>query len=271
MQKKLGFIGAGNMAAAIIGGTAKAKIVSGSDIIISDTDRNRVGLIAEKYNIQTAASNKALAKQADILFLSVKPQVYSTVISEIREHVKQDALVIILAAGLGIKAVAEMFKRSDLKFVKTMPNTPALVNCAITAVCAAENVSPQDMENVLEIFNSIGKTEILPESQFDIFTALAGSSPAYVYMFVEAMAAAGVKHGLSRKQAIEISAYAVLGTAKMLIETDEHPAVLRDAVCSPGGTTIEAVCELEKQGFRQAVISAVNVCTEKYNRMGQKD
>jgi pyrroline-5-carboxylate reductase len=265
----IGFIGAGNMAAAIIGGVIKAGIFTGNDILISDTDANRREQFTEKYNSQIAASNTELAKQADIIFLSIKPQIYGTVISEIKSHVKQDALVIILAAGLGIKNVAEIFGR-DLKFVKTMPNTPALVNCGMTAICASENVTSQDMEKILEIFNSIGKTEILPENQFDIFTALAGSSPAYLYMFIDAMADAGVKHGLSRKQAIEISAQAVLGAAKMVLETGEHPAVLKDAVCSPAGTTIQAVCELEKQGFRQAVISAIGACANRYNEMAKK-
>jgi len=267
MTQKIGFIGTGNLATAIIGGIVKAELVSGENIFASDADKNRAEEIAKKYDVQVVASNKDVARKADILFLSVKPQIYATVIKEIKSHVKQNALVIILAAGLGIEKVAEMFSSPGLKFVKTMPNTPALVNCGMTAICAAKNVTPEEMKNVLAIFNSVGKTEIIPEHQFDVFTALASSSPAYVFMFIEAMADAGVKLGLSRKQAIDVSTQAILGAAKMVQETAEHPAVLKDAVCSPAGMTIEAVFELEKQGFRQAIIAAVEVAAAKYNKM----
>ncbi|MCL2049084.1 MAG: pyrroline-5-carboxylate reductase [Defluviitaleaceae bacterium] len=266
MTKTLGFIGAGNIATAIIGGVIKAGLVSGEKILVSDSVAIMREQMTEKFGTKIVPCNIELAQEADIIFLCVKPQVYEAVIKEIRAHVKKDAVVIILAAGLGLAAVAEMFSRQEIKLVKTMPNTPALVNCGMTALCAAPNVSGDDMAEVLAVFNSVGKTEILPEKQFDIFTALAGSSPAYVCMFVEAMADAGVKHGFSRKQAIDISVQALLGTAKMLAQTGEHPAVLREAVCSPSGTTIEAVCELERLGLRNAVISAVSRCTEKYNK-----
>lgn len=267
MAKKLGFIGAGNMAEAIIGGVIKAGVVAPSKIIASDMDKKRLALVAEKYNIETTFSNTAVA-QSNMIFLSVKPHVYDAVIAEIQDYVNPDALVIILAAGLGIDAVAEKFRKgTDIKLVKVMPNTPTIVNCGMTAVCAAENVIESELKNVLKIFDSIGKTEVLPERLFDAFTAIASSSPAYAYMFIEAMADAGVKHGLSRSQAISISAQAVFGAASMVLKTGEHPATLRDAVCSPSGTTIEAVCELERQGFRNAIISAVTAAAEKYKDM----
>ena len=267
-MKKLGFIGAGNMAEAIIGGVIKAGVVKPSEIIASDMDSERISFIAEKYNVQTTQSNIEIAQQSDIIFLSVKPHVYDMVIAEIKSFIEPDALAIILAAGLSLKAVKEKFGSDwNVKLIKTMPNTPAMVNCGMTAICAGENVSESELAQVLEIFNSVGKTEILPEKLFDAFTAIAGSSPAYAFMFIEAMADAGVKHGLSRAQAISISTQTLLGSAKMVQETGEHPAALRDMVCSPGGTTIEAVCELERQGFRNAIISAVTACAEKYNNM----
>jgi len=263
---RLGFIGAGNMAEAIIGGIINAEVASHTDIIASDADNTRLDYITQIYRVKTTESNIDVAQGSDIIFLSVKPHIYDAVISEIREEIKPTAIVIILAAGLSIESVRKKFN-TNVKLVKTMPNTPAMVNCGMTAICAAKNVTQNELDEILKIFNSIGKTEILPERLFDVFTALAGSSPAYVFTFIEAMADAGVKHGLSRKQAIEISTQAVLGSAKLLQESGEHPAALRDAVCSPGGTTIAAVCELEKRGFRNAVISAADACVKKYNDM----
>jgi len=267
-MKKLGFIGAGNMAAAIIGGMINANVAAPSDIMASDADEKRLEFVAQKFCVTTTKSNIELAKISDIIFLSVKPQIYDAVISEIRGEIKSDALVIILAAGLSIEAVREKFN-TNVKLVKTMPNTPAMVNCGMTAICTAQNVTEDELAYVMKIFESVVKVEILPERMFNIFTALASSSPAYAFTFIEAMADACVKHGLSRKQSIEISTQAILGAAKLLQETGDHPAVLRDAVCSPGGTTIAAVCELEERGFRNAVISAVDACVEKYNLMNK--
>ncbi|MCL2225671.1 MAG: pyrroline-5-carboxylate reductase [Defluviitaleaceae bacterium] len=274
-MKKLGFIGAGNMAEAIIRGVINSGAAENSDIIVSDANEMQLDYMRERFMVQITRSNMDVAKAADILFLSVKPNVYDVVINEICSGVKDGALVVIIAAGLSIEAVRAKFCASSdscagecVKLIKVMPNTPAMVNCGMSAICAAENVTPAELETVLQIFNSVGKTEILPEKLFDVFTALAGSSPAYVFTFVEAMADAGVKHGLSRKQSLEISTQAVIGAAKLLQNSDDHPATLRDAVCSPGGTTIAAVCELERTGFRNAVISAVDVCTEKYRSLG---
>jgi pyrroline-5-carboxylate reductase len=268
MTKKLGFIGAGNMAAAIIGGVIKARLIEPADIMASDASRERLTFIAENYDIKLTQSNTEIAKTSDIIFLSVKPHIYYEVIDEIKDCVNENALIIILAAGLGINEIRNLFgSERDIKLIKTMPNTPAMVNCGMTAICAAENVSESELAQVLEIFNSVGKTEILPERLFDAFTAIAGSSPAYAFMFIEALADAGVKHGLSKKQAIEISAQALLGSAKMVLETGEHPASLKDAVCSPGGTTIAAVCELERQGFRNAIISGATAAVDKYNNL----
>ncbi|MCL2197996.1 MAG: pyrroline-5-carboxylate reductase [Defluviitaleaceae bacterium] len=264
MTKKLGFIGAGNMAEAIIAGAIKAGAVTPSDIIASDMDKARLSYMAEKHGV-VASKDNATTAQSEIIFLSIKPHIYDAVISEIKATINPNALVIIIAAGISISYVKE--RLGGGKIIKTMPNTPAMVNHGMTAVCASENVTESELAQVLNIFNSVGKTEILPERLFDAYTALAGSSPAYAFMFIEAMADAGVKHGLPRAQALQISTQALLGAAKMLQETNEHPAKLRDAVCSPGGTTIAAVCELEKNGFRNAVISAITACVEKYNKM----
>jgi pyrroline-5-carboxylate reductase len=244
-------------------------VVAAWEIIASDMEKERLTLITKRCNIETTHSNTEVAQNAEIIFLSVKPHVYNTVIKEIKDCIKPNAMVIILAAGLGLKHAKEMFGADKkIKLVKTMPNMPAMVNCGMTAVCAGENVTEKDLAQILKIFNSVGKTEILPEYLFDAFTGISGSSPAYAFMFIEAMADAGVKYGLSRRQAIDISAQALFGAAKMVLETGESPSTLKGEVCSPGGTTIAAVCELEKQGFRNAIISAVTACAEKYKELG---
>ena len=267
-MSKLGFIGAGNMAAAIINGIVTANAMDAADIIASDTDKNRLIYFAENYRVKITQSNTELSQKADIIFLSVKPDVYDSVIEEIKGHLSPNALIVILAAGLSLNMVKEKFGTDSIKLIKTMPNTPSVVNSGMTAICACENVTPDEIEKIQSIFNIIGKTEILPEKLFDAFTGISGSSPAYALMFIEAMADAGVKHGLSRAQAIKISAQSLYGAAKMALETGEHPATLKDAICSPGGTTIAAVCELERQGFRNAVICGVNAAVERYNEMG---
>ena len=175
-------------------------------------------------------------------------------------------IIVTIAAGVTLTDVEEWFNK-DVKIVKTMPNTPALVGEAMTAICANKNVTKDELNIITSIFNSFGKSEILEEKYFHAFTALCGSSPAYVYMFIEAMADAAVKQGLPRDKAYKMASQAVLGSAKMVLETKENPGKLKDNVCSPGGTTIEAVIELERQGFRNAVISAIEKCEEKSRNM----
>ena len=274
---KLGFIGAGNMATAIIGGVLSSDGVKDAKahIIVSDYSKERLCFVADKYGVHVTEENSTVAGNAEILFLAVKPDAYDAVIAEIRDSVKPDTIVVILAAGLSIASVQEMFsgvsqsapasRHTDPKLIKVMPNTPAMVNQGMTALCAAENVTTEEFAAVTEIFRAIGKAEKLPEALFDAFTAVAGSSPAYVYTFIEALADAGVKHGLTRTQAIQAAAQATLGAAAMVLETNIHPAALRDAVCSPSGTTIAAVAALEREGFRHAVISAADACVERYN------
>ena len=266
MNKKLGFIGAGNMGAAIIGGVVKAGVAEASDITASDLDKGLLQKMADTHGIHITSTNIDVAQSADLLFICVKPHIYEIVIREIKDFLKPDAVVVAIAAGITLDWLTAKLAPFN-KIVRVMPNTPALVNCGMTAICPGESLKDEDTQTVLKIFNSCGKAEILPERLFDAFTGVAGSAPAYVFMFIEAMADAGVKYGLPRAQAISFSAQTVLGAAQMVLQTKEHPAVLKDAVCSPGGTTIEAVCELEKQGFGNAVISAISACVEKSLKM----
>lgn len=269
MNKTIGFIGSGNMGSAIIGGVISAKLVTSSDITASDIVQASLDGLKEKFGIHTTNDNLQVASTSDILFLSVKPNIYPVVIKEIRESVKKDTIIVAIAAGQSIETIESLFEK-DIKLAKVMPNTPALVGAGMAAVCPNKLLTEEELQDVLAIFNSIGKAQVVPEYLMDVVTGISGSSPAYVYMFIEAMADAAVAEGMPRTQAYEFSAQAVLGAAKMVIDTKQHPGVLKDMVCSPGGTTIAAVCELENKGMRDAVISAVRTCTKKSKEMSNK-
>jgi pyrroline-5-carboxylate reductase len=255
------------MAAALIGGVIGAGAAEAADITATDISAERLQFVSQKYGIHISQNNAAAAKTADILFIVVKPAQVIEILQEIKPAIRPETIVLNIAAGITLGTMQTQLAGATAKLVNTMPNTPAMVNEGVTAVCATQHITDADMEAVKKLLNAVGKVVVLPESQFAAFTGLAGSSPAYAYMFIEAMADAGVKNGLPREQAIRMSAQAVMGAAKMVLETGEHPAALKDAVCSPGGTTIEAVCELEKHGLRNAVISAVNAAAKKYNQV----
>lgn len=258
---KLGFIGTGNMATAMMGGIlanglAKADEVIGADP--SEAGRNRV---QEKYGIHVTDDNKTAAGQADILVLSVKPQFYADVIEGIKDVITDRHLIITIAPGKTLAWVEEQFGK-PVKIIRTMPNTPAMVGEGMTAVCKNKYVTEEEMEEALKILGSFGKTEVIPECLMDAVVSVSGSSPAYVFVLIEAMADAAVSGGMPRAQAYKFAAQAVMGSAKMVLETGKHPAELKDMVCSPAGTTIEAVRVLEERGFRSAVIEAMKICEE---------
>ncbi|MGR5980553.1 pyrroline-5-carboxylate reductase [Bacillus cereus] len=262
MDKQIGFIGCGNMGMAMIGGMLNKKIVSSNHIICSDLNTANLKNASEKYGLTTTTDNNKVAKNADILILSIKPDLYASIINEIKEVIKNDAIIVTIAAGKSIESTENAFNKK-LKVVRVMPNTPALVGEGMSALCPNEMVTEKDLEDVLNIFNSFGQTEIVSEKLMDVVTSVSGSSPAYVYMIIEAMADAAVLDGMPRNQAYKFAAQAVLGSAKMVLETGIHPGELKDMVCSPGGTTIEAVATLEEKGLRTAIISAMQRCTQK--------
>lgn len=266
---KIGFIGGGNMGGAIIGGIVSSKLYKAEEISVVDLFEDNVKKLVDKYGISDGKSNKAIAENSDILFLSVKPNVYFEVISEIKDSVNDNCIIVSIAAGKSIADVEELFAK-NIKLVRVMPNTPALVGEGMAAICGNENVTPDELAKIEEIFNCFGKAEVVSEKMMDIVTAVSGSSPAFVYMFIEAMTDAAVLGGMPRKQAYKFAAQTVFGSAKMVLETGIHPGELKDMVCSPAGTTIEAVAELEKRGFRSSVIEAIRVCEEKSKAMGKK-
>ncbi|MBV7273642.1 pyrroline-5-carboxylate reductase [Clostridiaceae bacterium UIB06] len=268
MEKVIGFIGCGNMAQAMIGGITKAELVPESNIMASDLNETGLKHVAEDYGIKVTTDNNEVAKNADILILSVKPNLYEAVIDGIKNSIKENVVVVTIAAGKSIASTETSFGKK-LKVVRVMPNTPALVGEGMSAVCPNEMVAEEEKEEIMEIFESFGKAEIVNEKLMDAVTSVSGSSPAYVYMFIEAMADAAVLDGMPRSQAYKFAAQAVLGAAKMVLATGMHPGELKDMVCSPGGTTIEAVATLEEKGLRSTVISAMRSCTRKSIEMSK--
>ncbi|MBE5906602.1 MAG: pyrroline-5-carboxylate reductase [Lachnospiraceae bacterium] len=263
---KIGFIGTGNMASAIMGGIlshglSKPDEVYGADVFAPSREK-----VEKQFGIHTTENNLEVVKQTDVLFLSVKPQYYQEVIKQIASEIRNDQIVITIAPGKTLAWLREQFGK-DVKIVRLMPNTPAMVGAGMTAATPNEFVTEEEKEKVLELLRSFGEVEVVTEKLMDTVTAVSGSSPAYVYMFIEAMADAAVSGGMARPQAYKFAAQAVLGSAKMVLDTGKHPGELKDMVCSPAGTTIEAVRVLEERGLRSAVFEAMKVVEEISGRM----
>ena len=264
---KLGFIGAGNMGSAILRGLIAAEYLTADDMAICDLNARRLEELSDEYpGLTCTESDVELAEMCDMIVLAVKPHFMAEVIDHIRDELNGKA-VISIAAGWTVEQLTDKLAGSGATCLRVMPNTPAMVGEGMTAMCEDATFSEEDFEFAKGIFNSVGRTVVVPERLFDGVIAISGSSPAYVYMMIEAMADAGVKEGLYRNTAYELAAQAVLGSALMVLQSGTHPAALKDAVCSPGGTTIEAVEELERKGFRAAIMDAMKVCAQKSRDM----
>ena len=258
---KIGFIGLGNMASAMIGGMIEKKIVKRDEIIGADAFETAVERAKEKFGIAAVSDNQEVVRQAEVIVLSVKPQFYETVIAGIKDSVRAEQIIITIAPGKTIQWLQGQFGRA-LKLVRCMPNTPALVGEGMTGATPNEFVTEAELKYVCEILSGFSKVEVISEKLMDTVVAVSGSSPAYVFMFIEAMADAAVEQGMPRAQAYKFAAQAVMGSAKMVLETGKHPGELKDMVCSPAGTTIKAVRVLEKEGLRSAVIEAMDACVD---------
>ena len=261
-EKKIGFIGLGNMAEAMIGGMLQKGAMRPENVIGSARTAATCERMAEKYGITAHPSNVKVAKQADILFLAVKPQFFPEVIGEIRSDVRPETVIVSIAAGKTLEEIGRLFG-GERKLVRCMPNTPALVLEGCTGVCAGSGVSEEELTEILSLLRCFGVAQTVPEQLMDTVVGVSGSSPAYVFMFLEAMADGAVAAGMPRAQAYTFAAQAVLGSAKLMLETGRHPGELKDMVCSPGGTTIQAVKVLEEKGLRAAVMDAMAACIEK--------
>ncbi len=262
----LGFIGCGNMAQAMLKGILGKKLYSPDSIIVSRRNKEALAEIKKELSVNVTTDNREVAEKAEVLVLAVKPFQFETVIREIREVVGDDTLVISIAAGQTMEQIEKLFGLG-IRHVRSMPNTPALVLEGAAGVCFNDQVTPEDRKTAMDIFSSFGIAHEVPESLIDTVIGVSGSSPAYVFMFIEAMADAAVADGMPRAQAYELAAQSVLGSAKMVLETGRHPGELKDMVCSPAGTTIEAVRVLEREGFRSAVIEAIKACVKKSKEM----
>lgn len=259
---RIGFIGAGNMARAIIGGIVKSGVAAPGDIVASAPTQETRDSVARDLRVRTTPSNVEVVRESDVVVLAVKPGVLADVIDGICDEPFDEKLVVSIAAGKDIHWLEDAFGK-EVRLVRTMPNTPALVGEGFTAICPNEDATEEDVDTVFRIFTSVGAAERMSERMVDVVGALAGSSPAYVFMFIEALADAAVAEGMRRDAAYRVAAQAVLGSAKMVLDSGAHPAELKDMVCSPGGTTIEGVQVLEEAGMRAGVINAIRAAVAK--------
>ncbi len=262
---QIGFIGCGNMAGAMIRGILAAGLFDAAHITasaLSDATRRK---IKDELGI-SCADNRETAGKSDILVLAVKPQFYSEVIKELKNDLKSSAIIVSIAPGKSLQWLLEQFG-APRKIIRAMPNTPAIVGEGMAGLCANEYVKPQELQSILQIFEAFGRAEVVSEHLMDVVTSVSGSSPAYIFLIIEAMADGAVADGMPRDKAYRFAAQAVLGSAKMVLETGLHPGALKDMVCSPGGTTMEAVRILEEKGLRSALIEAEKACVRKARGM----
>ena len=267
MRKKIGFIGVGNMGSAMLKGILGAGLASKDEVIASCRSEQSQKRVSDALGITVTLDNKAAA-DADVVFIAVKPAQLDEVASQIRETVRDGQLVGSVAAGYD-RGKLHFALGTDTHIIRTMPNTPAMVGEAMSALCTDRLVTDEEKEKALELFNSFGKAEFVDEKLMDAVTGVSGSSPAFIYMIIEAMADAAVAEGMPRKQAYTFAAQSVLGSAKMVLETGKHPGELKDAVTSPGGTTIAGVAALEKDGMRAAMIDAVRTAAQRSREMSE--
>jgi len=254
--KKIGFIGGGNMAEAIIKGIL-ASGAEASAISVAEPLASRRDYLASKYAVVAGDDNLKVATQADIILMAVKPQMAAGVLTSLKSAVSADKLVISIMAGI-TTAFMEEFLARGVRVIRVMPNTPAMIQAAATAICPGREAGAADLELAREIFSAVGSVVIVSEAQMDAVTGLSGSGPAYVFTFIEALSDAGVKNGLARATATELALQTVIGAARMVAESGEHPALLKEKVTSPGGTTIAGLHTLEKGCFRGTVMDAVD-------------
>ena len=260
-EHQIAIIGAGNIGRALIGGLLKGHDIDPGNIRASRRNESALTQLQEQFpGIITTTDNQEAVKGATIVILAVKPQVVLDIISEIKRVVKEDTLIISVLAGITTDTLHHKFEL-NLPVVRTMPNTPALVDEGATAMCKGTHANDANLEIARAVFEAVGTVEVVPEYLMDAITGLSGSGPAYIYMIIEALTDAGVKQGIPRTTAARLAAQTVFGAAKLVIDTQKHPAILRDEVTTPGGTTISAIAELESHGLRTMLINAVATAT----------
>ena len=268
-DKKIGIIGTGNMGEALVSGLISSQTSSPDNIICADVREDTLESIKDKYGVITTTNNIDAIKQSEIIIYSVKPQILASVLKETASCLDMSKLVISIAAGVPLAAI-ESCVNKELRLVRVMPNIAAFVKESATAIAAGKHTHKDDIKLAKAIFDSVGKSVFIEENiLMDAITGLSGSGPAYIFLIVDALADAGVKMGLSRKDALFLSSQTVLGAAKLLMETKEHPGQLKDRVTSPGGTAIAGIHTLEKGGLRTTLINAVEAATARSKELGE--
>jgi len=268
LGKTIGFLGGGNMAEALIRGLVQGAHIEADRVWASGPRPERLAELSGRYAIRVTGDNRELARESQILVLAVKPQILDRVLLQISDAVLPGALVISLAAGVPTAAIERRLPGSA-RVVRAMPNTPAVVGAGATAIARGAHAEPGDLDQARFVFDAVGITVVLEESQMDAVTGLSGSGPAYIFLILEALADAGVKVGLSRRTAQKLAAQTVMGSAKLLLDTDGHPGQLKDMVTSPGGTAIVGLHTLEEGGLRTTLINAVEAATLRSRELGR--
>jgi len=266
---RLVFIGAGNMAEALLRGILAANRMSPVDILVTDVRAERLAYLQTTYGIGISSDNVEAARRAETILLAVKPQVMAGVLDDLKGTLSAQQLLVSIAAGISTTSIAEHFPHS-VRVIRVMPNTPALVLEGVSALARGQHAEPQDLEAARYLFEAVGKVVVVDEALMDAVTGLSGSGPAYVFLVIEALSDAGVKVGLPRDVALALAAQTVRGAARLVQETGKHPGELKDMVTSPGGTTIAGLHALEQGAVRSALISAVEAATRRSQELGKR-
>lgn len=270
MSRKISVIGAGNMGGAIVAGMIDSGLFDPSKVSVANSSNYRLDELQKRFpEICCYTDNLEAVKNADIVILAVKPNCFAAVCESVKDYIRPDVVVVSIGAGVRLSSLKGWLGNS-VKIVRAMPNIAALVGESMSVLAGNSNVGQKDMQDVRDIFDSFGSTQVMSESQMDAVTALSGSSPAYIFILIEALADGAVLKGIPREIAYSVAAQTVLGSAKLMLDTGKHPAELKDMVCSPGGTTIAAVSSLESSGFRSSIIEAVRVCAERSEEIAKE-
>ena len=272
-SKTIGFIGGGNMAEAMIRGLVSTSVIDSKSLFVSDPVNEKLEKLKNDYKISVAKDNIELVQKCDVIILAVKPQSVNDVLNGIQDKVTEKKMVISILAGVSINTMEKLLQLDKTKkvgVIRTMPNTPSLVQCGVTALSPSKNVSDAELKIATEIFEAIGKTVVVQETHIDAVTGLSGSGPAYIFMIIEALSDAGVKMGLSRQVADVLTMQTVIGSAKLALDSGLHPGELKNMVTSPGGTTISGLHALEEGGLRTTLMNAVEAATKRSIELGRQ-
>jgi pyrroline-5-carboxylate reductase len=269
LGKRVAFLGAGNMGEALVKGLLRAGVASKDEILCTELRPDRQEEIRARYGVRVTGDNARAVSEADVVVLCVKPQNMDDLLEEIAPAIDHSKLIVSIAAGISISAIARKLG-AGVRIVRTMPNTPALVGAGATALARGAHATDADLQQAKALFEAVGIAHVVEEHHLDAVTGLSGSGPAFVFLAIEALADGGVKTGLARPVAMALAAQTVMGAAKLVLETGEHPGRLKDQVTSPGGTAIAGVHALEQGGLRAALIAAVEAAARRSHELGEK-